>query len=344
MPRISIQPQRIDIAAPVDLVFAIASTADYGYRPRARYTERVLRREGQRLLVHAALQGQPAALKELAALPPDRIRARHLSGPVVGAVEEMHLVPTATGTQAALSADFWVDAGVNSQVRKLHLEHQGSEQLYELRAAAQQRVGTRPTRAVALPWDEPLPAVATEYDLQRRVEQQEEEEFGHVGHGQGVARIAVSLALASGLMAGQVEQVRRAALLHDAGKIAVDSALWGLRGPLSDWQRSLMEVHVSLGHELASRAGLPEEVVSAILYHHERWDGLGYPDRLSGEGIPLPARILAVAEVVDSMLRASYRRPPLQAAQAATLLDSGANGRWDPRIAVHAARMLRPHP
>jgi putative nucleotidyltransferase with HDIG domain len=191
------------------------------------------------------------------------------------------------------------------------------------------------------PWCADLPGFADGVALHLAVEAQEEEEFGHVGHGLGVARIAEGLAAAMGLQADGIEQLRTAALLHDSGKLALDRALWGGRCTILPWQRKLMEAHTSFGSELAEQVGTSSAAVLAILHHHERWDGTGYPAKLQGDLIPLPARILFVAEVVDSMLRASYRRQPLTPSQAVGVLEAGAGHIWDPEVTRHAVRMVR---
>jgi len=191
------------------------------------------------------------------------------------------------------------------------------------------------------PWCDPLPNLDDEDDLRQAAEAQEEEEFGHSGHGRGVARVAAALAEAIGFTSTQLDELHTAALLHDGGKISIDRALWGRRGTITAWQRRLMEAHTCFGSELADRVGLPDSIVRTILHHHERWDGRGYPARLVGEAIPLSGRILFVAEVVDSMLRTSYRRPVMRPRQVAAVLEAGAGHIWDPRVARHAARMVR---
>jgi HD-GYP domain-containing protein (c-di-GMP phosphodiesterase class II) len=191
------------------------------------------------------------------------------------------------------------------------------------------------------PWCADLPCFAGETDLRLAVEAQEEEEFGHVGHGLGVARIAAGLAAAMDLPTEVLDSLRTAALLHDGGKLALDRALWEGRGTILPWQRKLMEAHASFGSALADQVGVPDTAVMAILHHHERWDGAGYPAKLQGDLIPLPARILFVAEVVDSMLRASYRRQPLAPSQVVGVLEAGAGHLWDPEVTRHAVRMVR---
>ncbi|MGH2389379.1 MAG: HD-GYP domain-containing protein [Chloroflexota bacterium] len=193
---------------------------------------------------------------------------------------------------------------------------------------------------VVEPWCDRLPGFGSEQSLRQAVEAQEEEEFGHAGHAAGVARVAAGLAGAIGLSTADIEHLRQAALLHDGGKIALDRVLWAGRGRVSPWQRRLMEAHAGLGSELADQVGVPDTVMMAILHHHERWDGRGYPARLAGEAIPLMARVLFVAEVVDSMLRASYRREPMVPGQVARVLETGAGQLWDPELVHHAIRMI----
>jgi HD-GYP domain-containing protein (c-di-GMP phosphodiesterase class II) len=137
-----------------------------------------------------------------------------------------------------------------------------------------------------------------------------------------------------------VEDLWRAALLHDLGKVAIASSLWGTLGALTDDQRALMEAHVRLGYQLAVRAHLPEPVLASILHHHERWDGRGYPDHISEDVIPLKARILSLAEQVDAMMRASYRREPLPPDKMLDMLEKGAGRRWDPMLTRHMIRLL----
>ncbi len=118
------------------------------------------------------------------------------------------------------------------------------------------------------PWCSDLPGFAGETALQLAAEAQEEEEFGHVGHGLGVARISEGLAAAMGLPADLIDSLRKAALLHDGGKLALDRALWGGRGTIMSWQRKLMEAHASFGSELADQVGVSDAAVMAILHHH----------------------------------------------------------------------------
>jgi putative nucleotidyltransferase with HDIG domain len=169
---------------------------------------------------------------------------------------------------------------------------------------------------------------------------QEVSEWGHVGHGMGVARIAISLANATGLAPRQVAALEQAAWVHDVGKVGLSRELWGGRRILPSARRRVVEAHVSIGAELAARANMAAPVQDLILHHHERWNGTGYPQRLAGEAIPLRARILAIAECVDAMLRPSYRREALQPADVVCRLKQDSGRLWDPLLVAAVCHSL----
>jgi two-component system response regulator RpfG len=104
--------------------------------------------------------------------------------------------------------------------------------------------------------------------------------------------------------------VELAAPLHDLGKIAIPDAILLKRGPLTDAETAEMRRHPQIGHELLSDSSNRFILTSAViaLHHHERYDGTGYPSGLAGEAIPIYARIVAVADVLDALLsKRSYK-------------------------------------
>jgi len=121
-------------------------------------------------------------------------------------------------------------------------------------------------------------------------------------HSERVAAIAEALARELGLPPDEVALVRRAGILHDIGKLGVQDAILQKPGELTEEERLRAKGHVQAGHRILHPLfrflPLMEE---AVLYHHERWDGLGYPRGLKGEEIPLVARILAVADAYEAM-------------------------------------------
>lgn len=138
-------------------------------------------------------------------------------------------------------------------------------------------------------------------------------------HSQQVAKVAVSLGRSLGMTSQELSQIEMAGRLHDLGMVAVSLDLPMTKGTLSETSRALIQRHPEIGYDLL--ASLPEGVASrsvrdAVRYHHERWDGLGYPEGLAGEDIPLSGRLLATAENYVARTSArSYRAglPPERA-------------------------------
>ena len=120
---------------------------------------------------------------------------------------------------------------------------------------------------------------------------------------------AVELARAIGIEEQEVERIRIAGLVHDVGKIGVPEAVLCKTGKLTDEEYEQIKLHPRIGYNILKGIPKMEDVLDGVLYHHERWDGRGYPDRLAGENIPLYGRILAVADTFDAMSSTrSYRQ------------------------------------
>jgi len=121
-------------------------------------------------------------------------------------------------------------------------------------------------------------------------------------HCRRLAGFSRLLAERVGLREQEVEAVELGALLHDVGKIGIRDELLRKPGRFSSQERREMQRHTALGARIASSIhGISETTVRCVRHHHERWDGSGYPDRLLGEAIPLPARIVAVVDVWDAL-------------------------------------------
>lgn len=122
------------------------------------------------------------------------------------------------------------------------------------------------------------------------------------GHTDRVARLAERLARAVGLSPEQIKAVRWGAYLHDIGKFTIPDSILLKPSPLSLPERQLIQTHTQMGYNLAAHLPfLPEATRQIVLYHHERWDGAGYPIGLAGEAIPLEARIFSVCDVYDAL-------------------------------------------
>jgi putative two-component system response regulator len=137
-----------------------------------------------------------------------------------------------------------------------------------------------------------------------------------------------------GLPPHLVTEISVAARLHDIGKVGTPIEVLREPGPLSAEAASVMKQHTTLGAEILASAGL-EDVRVAIevaKHHHERWDGSGYPDGLSGEAIPLAARIVAVCEAFDAMTHDRVYRPKLSIARTLDLISSHSGRHFDPSM------------
>lgn len=129
------------------------------------------------------------------------------------------------------------------------------------------------------------------------------------GHSTRVAAVSMKITEAMPLVAGERGALRRAALLHDIGKIGVEDRILRKRGPLSDDEWEIMRQHPLIGYKMLSGLRFLEPSLPGVLYHHERWDGTGYPKGLQGESIPVYVRILALADALDAMTSdRPYRR------------------------------------
>jgi len=153
------------------------------------------------------------------------------------------------------------------------------------------------------------------------------------GHSKKAGQYATEIAEALGYSEERIATIRAAALLHDIGKIRVSDRLLAKRGPLSDDDWNPIYAHPKLGVAILKHVKALSGCLAAIQYHHERWDGSGYPAGLEGENIPLDARILAIADAYDAMTSARpYREVRLTHQQAIDELKHCAGTQFDPDI------------
>lgn len=161
--------------------------------------------------------------------------------------------------------------------------------------------------------------------------------------GSSLARlIAVAIGREMGLEGPALQELGLAALLRDLGRLAMGGRL--IERPsveLKPDARRRIEAHVDLALQLLDGITLPDGVRAAIRHHHERWDGMGYPDGLRGEAIPLPARILAVADSLAAMISPRPYRPPRRLAAAVAEIEAEAGSNYDPAV-VHALLRILP--
>ena len=167
-----------------------------------------------------------------------------------------------------------------------------------------------------------------------------------LGHCQRVADVACAIATDMGFDETTLFWFRVGALLHDVGKIDVPYEILNKAGPLTPEERAIMEQHPVAGVELLRDVDFPWDVLPMVRGHHERWDGHGYPDRLAGESIPVPARILCVADVYDALTSHRPYRRAFEPRDALRLMQAEIGRQFDPDILGRffrlAPNLLRP--
>jgi diguanylate cyclase (GGDEF)-like protein len=152
------------------------------------------------------------------------------------------------------------------------------------------------------------------------------------GHSSRVAALAEALARRSGYPASDLERLRAIAFIHDLGTLRLPPELgWHDGNPDAD-VRKAAEPHAELGEELVRRAPLPAEAAGAVRHHHERWDGKGYPDGLSGQAIPIESRLVALADAFEALTAGRGEALPLLPSDALARIESELDGAFDPDL------------
>ena len=153
------------------------------------------------------------------------------------------------------------------------------------------------------------------------------------GHGARVAVYAEAVAHRLGWHAERVADLRFAAPLHDIGKVVVSADVLRKPGPLTLDELSAIRTHPQAGAELLQPLRHARRALPYVLFHHERWDGAGYPSGLRGEAIPIGARMLALADAFDAMISQRPYRRPLAPERALDEIRACAGSQFDPRLA-----------
>jgi putative nucleotidyltransferase with HDIG domain len=153
------------------------------------------------------------------------------------------------------------------------------------------------------------------------------------GHSLRVGRYAAAIGEAMGVDAGEVAALRSAGYLHDIGKVAVDRRLFSKAEALNPEEFREMADHTTVGHQIVSSVEFPwPKIHEAVRWHHERCDGSGYPDGLGGEDLPMPVRVMALADTFDAMTSARPYREPLSLGNALSDLVRMAPEKYDPGV------------
>ncbi len=161
------------------------------------------------------------------------------------------------------------------------------------------------------------------------------------GHSTRVGEISKVFAQFLGFGARDQEQIKKAGILHDIGKIGVSTDLLCKEGRLTDQELEAVKRHAVVGEEICRPLVSLKGALPAIRNHHERWDGTGFPDGLSGEGIPLYARILSIVDSFDAMVSKRPYRAGRSAVVAVDVLTREKNdGQWDPFLVDRFVEMM----
>lgn len=151
---------------------------------------------------------------------------------------------------------------------------------------------------------------------------------------------ATALARTLGRPEEEAERIGYSAILHDVGKMQVPDEILKKPGPLTPAERRQMEVHTVAGERILSRKPFFDLARQIARHHHENWDGTGYPDRLAGDAIALPARIVRLADVFDALASQRVYKPPWPPAEAVQAINAGVGRLFDPQLVAAFQRLV----
>jgi len=163
---------------------------------------------------------------------------------------------------------------------------------------------------------------------------------GILGHSERVARTAVELARQMGIVESDIEKIQIAAIAHDIGKIGISENILNKETSLSRAEYSQIQRHPVIAERILASVIHEYQIIEMIRHHHERYDGLGYPDGLDGSETSTGAQILAVCDAFDAMTSDRPYRKALTISQALAEINRGNGSQFDPKIAERFVAML----
>jgi len=161
----------------------------------------------------------------------------------------------------------------------------------------------------------------------------EERDRFNVGHGKRTVEFAMLMGTRLHFTEDRLRFLRYAALLHDIGKIGIDDKILNKPNRLDEAEYDAIKRHPEIGEYILTPISFLRDIAKVVRHHHERWDGSGYPDGLSGESIPLDARVLCIADYFDSITSARPYRRPMETDLALALVTDEAGKTFDPMLA-----------
>ena len=161
------------------------------------------------------------------------------------------------------------------------------------------------------------------------------------GHSQRVARYACAIAEEMNASKEEVELIRTASLLHDIGKIGVPESILTKQTSLSDEEYETMKRHVDMSITIIKYIPSFSHVIPAVMGHHERWDGYGYPRKIAGENIPFSARCIAIADAFDAITSDRHYKSFLSTEHALEEIERNAGTQFDPQLAQAFVRVVK---
>lgn len=180
--------------------------------------------------------------------------------------------------------------------------------------------------------------MATIYALTAAIDAKDHFTFGH---SQRVARYACAIAEEVKASKEEIELIRQASLLHDIGKIGVPESILTKQTALTDEEYEIMKRHVDMSVTIIKYLPSFSHVIPAVMYHHERWDGFGYPRRILGENIPFAARCIAIADAFDAITSDRHYKACLTTDHALEEIERNAGTQFDPILALAFVRVVK---
>jgi len=159
-------------------------------------------------------------------------------------------------------------------------------------------------------------------------------------HSEQVVKLACDVARRLSLDAADVERVRDGAMLHDVGKVAIPNEILFKPGALAPSEWAIMREHPVIGERILLRTHELEPIAPMVRHEHERWDGNGYPDGLSGEGIPIGSRIILACDAYNAMITQRPYREPMSFEEAIAELEAHAGTQFDPAVVTALLSVL----